>query len=655
MGINNYPATSRALTELYWSYTAVGGETVLSGYDASSNFLQYNLNREKLYLNGVLLLRNTDYTATDGVTIQLVSALNAADVINIQANNNYQSQYISAASLQGQITAGQVDSTIATTTGAQTLTNKTISGASNTLANIPNSALSNSSIILGSTTVVLGSTNTTLTGLTLNGSLNTFINIPNSGLQNSSITINGTIIPLGGTATFTGISGTGLNGVTTSAITALGTSALQQNSTGTKNVAVGVSASLNNTNGTNNTAVGDSALYTNQGGTDNVAIGQNALNTGVSASGNTAVGSQAFKSNTNGSNNTVVGFSAGTTLQTGSNDIVIGYQAAPSSSSASNEITIGNGSITRLRIPGLGFDTNGVTSGYILSWNGSQLVWITPPVTTNIPNSSLLNSTITLGSTVLTLGSTTTTVAGLTTTAQILNNPSLNSPSFSTIVNTGTLTLPSSTDTLVGRNTTDTLNNKTLVLPIIASIQNGGTLTLPSGVNDTLLGLSTAASISNKNIDGSFNILKVRAQTATNWSGYGLLQSGEFGYEPDTGLIKIGTGYTAYGSLPYINISSVTNSQSASYTLFATDANKVVEINSSSAATLTVPTDAISFMPNSTRIELFQTGAGQITITPASGVTINAQPGLKTKAQWGHVTLLKRGVNTWVAYGDLSA
>ena len=53
------------------------------------------------------------------------------------------------------------------------------------------------------------------------------------------------------------------------------------------------------------------------------------------------------------------------------------------------------------------------------------------------------------------------TVATLTGT-QTLTNKTLTAPVISTISNTGTVTLPTSTDTLVGRTTTDTLTNKTL-------------------------------------------------------------------------------------------------------------------------------------------------------------------------------------------------
>jgi len=45
----------------------------------------------------------------------------------------------------------------------------------------------------------------------------------------------------------------------------------------------------------------------------------------------------------------------------------------------------------------------------------------------------------------------------------------LTTPVISTISNTGTVTLPTSTDTLVGRATTDTLTNKTLTTPVLTN------------------------------------------------------------------------------------------------------------------------------------------------------------------------------------------
>jgi hypothetical protein len=67
-----------------YRYTAAGGETSESGPDDNGVTLSYLPGKEQVYLNGVLLVRAQDYTATNGTSIASLSpALAASDVLEI--------------------------------------------------------------------------------------------------------------------------------------------------------------------------------------------------------------------------------------------------------------------------------------------------------------------------------------------------------------------------------------------------------------------------------------------------------------------------------------------------------------------------------------------------------------------------------------------
>jgi hypothetical protein len=91
-----------------------------------------------------------------------------------------------------------------------------------------------------------------------------------------------------------------------------------------------------------------------------------------------------------------------------------------------------------------------------------------------------------------------------------------------------------------------------------------------------------------------------------------------------------------------------------SYTLILSDAGKLIEMGNALDTSLTIPANATAAFAIGTSITILQVGVGQVTIAGAAGVTLNATPGLKTNNQWSHVTLIKRGLNSWVAFGDLA-
>lgn len=89
----------------------------------------------------------------------------------------------------------------------------------------------------------------------------------------------------------------------------------------------------------------------------------------------------------------------------------------------------------------------------------------------------------------------------------------------------------------------------------------------------------------------------------------------------------------------------------------STDKYSVVEFNSSSPITVTIPNDTQDAgWSIGSYVEIRQIGSGQITVTKDAAVTYNApESQYKTRVQWSSLFLEKRAANTWLVTGDATA
>ncbi|MFP3947146.1 MAG: hypothetical protein ACLFWG_00315 [Longimicrobiales bacterium] len=92
----------------------------------------------------------------------------------------------------------------------------------------------------------------------------------------------------------------------------------------------------------------------------------------------------------------------------------------------------------------------------------------------------------------------------------------------------------------------------------------------------------------------------------------------------------------------------------SNYTLVLADAGKLVTLSHGSATTLTVPLNASEAFPVGTQILFRQGDAGKVTVTPVSGVTLEAESSkLTTTGQHAVGGLIKVGTDTWSVFGNL--
>ena len=108
-------------------------------------------------------------------------------------------------------------------------------------------------------------------------------------------------------------------------------------------------------------------------------------------------------------------------------------------------------------------------------------------------------------------------------------------------------------------------------------------------------------------------------------------------------------GYYYWNGSAWVQIAGglvIDATKSTSFSLAATDNNKLFFISSASTVTVTVPTLPIGFS-----CQLIQTGTGTITFA-GSGTTLNSASGLSTRATNSVIGLVMNSTTTGYVFGD---
>ena len=219
------------------------------------------------------------------------------------------------------------------------------------------------------------------------------------------------------------------------------------------------------------------------------------------------------------------------------------------------------------------------------------------------------------------------------------------------LIVTGNITINGNTTTL--NTETITVEDKTIELGSSASpsntTANGAGIIVPDGAANKSFTWSSSSLAWSSSEDlnlVSGKVLKINGTevlSATNYTG-----------QAATVAANSVTATTLQEGVPRAGFRSQLNAQTGtSYTLQLTDLAKLVTMDNGSAMTLTVPLNSSVSFQIGDRIDILRKGSGELTIDYAVGVVINGTPGLKLRAQWSSATLVKLDTDTWVALGDL--
>ena len=189
-----------------------------------------------------------------------------------------------------------------------------------------------------------------------------------------------------------------------------------------------------------------------------------------------------------------------------------------------------------------------------------------------------------------------------------------------------------------------------------------GSWTQPSGAavqNETVIGSESTGQGSNTVTIGNASVTEVylsQDKGATVYAGAldvtasaGItLQNDETITNSTDGTVEIGGNLSGTGSISGFD-ANLNDQTGTTYTLTSSDNGKVVTLNNANAITLTIAAS----LGDGFNCLIVQKGAGQVTLSAASGVTVaNRSSETKTAGQYATVSVINIGSDTYILSGD---
>jgi hypothetical protein len=98
----------------------------------------------------------------------------------------------------------------------------------------------------------------------------------------------------------------------------------------------------------------------------------------------------------------------------------------------------------------------------------------------------------------------------------------------------------------------------------------------------------------------------------------------------------------------------VIETKSDTYTLVLADAGKLIRCTKATSMSIIVPLNSAAAYSVGQRIDIMQYGAGQVTISGDTGVTVRATPTNKLRATYSTASIIKIATDEWVLAGDVA-